>query len=332
MILNAAVKESLGSDRDLATYLGVNKGTARAYRLGLLSLPLCFLNKLQILNPGLHPVKITDASWGQRKGAHVLWHSSPTIWRVQGRSMHYSQKSREHVRRVNAIAPNEIEAYDVPPPSSILKAALREHKPALAEFVGRVLGDGSPIIAPTYSASEIESQKRMQSLVVELFDYRPEIKIAKGNYRMQLRRTCGHTLQLLGIPFGRKSVTNPSVPNFVMQSNDPIVWLAFLRGVFDDEAYVSKRGLEIGLAVRQANVLSMSNHFIGSRILDQVAELLDRLEVRYVRRKGQMYRVGDSHAICWFLRIPRREFTKVHALKLFLLPRKQRKLMDALQE
>jgi hypothetical protein len=150
--------------------------------------------------------------------------------------------------------------------------ALREHKLALAEFVGRIFGDGSPIIAPTYSASEIENQKRMRLLVAELFDCRPEIKIAKGNYRMQLRRTCGHTLQLLGIPFGRKSVTNPDIPDFVMESTDPMVWVAFLRGVFDDEAYVSERGIEIGLAVRQTNPCSMPNHLVGSRTLDQASE------------------------------------------------------------
>jgi hypothetical protein len=331
-VLNETVIRNLRSDRNLAAYLGVKRGTARSYRLGHLSLPMRFLEKLQILNPSLRPAKITDAFWGQRKGAHVRWHSSTTSCSVQGRSMRHSQKLREHARRTNALSPDEIEAYDAIPPFSILKVALQEHKPTLAEFVGRILGDGSPIIAPTYSASEIESQKRMQSLVLELFDYKPEIKIAKGNYRMQLRHVCGHTLALLGIPFGRKSVTNPVVPNFIMKSNDRTVWLSFLRGVLDDEAYVSERGIEIGLAVRQMKPDSAGEGVVGSRILDQVSELLNRLEVRHIRRKGQVYRVGDSQVICWFLRIPRREFTKVHALKLFLLPQKQRKLVAGLQK
>jgi hypothetical protein len=137
-----------------------------------------------------------------------------------------------------------------------LRNALAKHKHALAEFVGRILGDGSPLIEPNYPVSEIESQKRMRSLVLELSDYLSEIKIAKGNYRIQLRRQCGRTLRLLGIPFGRKSVTNPSVPTFVMESDQQTVWLSFLRGLFDDEAYVSDRGIEIGLAVRQAGAAS----------------------------------------------------------------------------
>jgi hypothetical protein len=225
-----------------------------------------------------------------------------------------------------------VRAYDAVPPSAILERALRDHKPGLAEFVGRILGDGSPIIAPTYSASEIESQRRMQSLVLELFGYTPDIKIAKGHYRVQLRRTCGHTLRLLGIPFGRKSVSNPAVPSFVMDSDDPTVWLSFLRGIFDDEAYVSERGVEIGLAVRQMGVHSISNNVVGSRILDQVSKLLNRFQVQHVRRRGQTYRVGNLHAICWFLRIPRREFKKVHDLQLVLLPQKQRELASSLRK
>jgi LAGLIDADG-like domain len=147
---------------------------------------------------------------------------------------------------------------------------------------------------------------------------------------LQLRRICGHTVRLLGIPFGRKSVTNPDVPSFIMESHDPTVWLSFLRGLFDDEAYVSERGVEIGLAVRQMKLYSFVNNPIGSRVLDQVSELLCRLGIQHVRRKGQTYRVGETHAICWFLRIPRREFRKVHDLGLILLPQKRRKLMAAL--
>jgi intein/homing endonuclease len=208
----------------------------------------------------------------------------------------------------------------------MLKTAFDRHKPILAEFVGRILGDGSPIIAPNYYASEIESQKRMQYLVTELFDYSPKIGIAKGHYRIQLKRLCGYTLQLLGIPLGRKSVTNPRVPKFIMDSTSPLVWLSFLRGLFDDEAYVSDRGIEIGLAVRQTN--SRRNP-VGSRILDSVSELLGRLGIQHVRRKGQTYKVGEMQSTCWFLRIPKREFQKVHQLRLLLLPCKQRKLVAA---
>jgi hypothetical protein len=170
----------------------------------------------------------------------------------------------------------------------------------------------------------------MQSLEAELFGYNPETKLAKGNHRMQLRRVCGRTINLLGIPFGRKTVTNPGVPAFIMESDEPEVWLSFLRGIFDDEAYVSERGIEMGLAVRQATHHSFSNNSTGSRILDDVSELLRRLEVQHVRRMGQVYRVGRTHAICWFLRIPRREFRKVQDLGLFLLPQKQRRLIAAL--
>ena len=329
-ILNATVKQNLGSDRKLAEYLGISKGTAREYRLGHSSLPKCVFEKLQTLNPELRPLKITDAFWGQRKGGRVLWISSRSHRRAHRSHRLCSKKVNDKARRDRPLVPDEIGLYDVVAPLSILEVALREHKSALTEFVGRILGDGSSIIAPTYSASEIESQKRMQSLVLELFDYTPEVKIAKGNYRLQLRRICGHTLRLLGIPFGRKSVTNPDIPKFIMESHDPTVWVSFLRGIFDDEAYVSDRGVEIGLAVRQIGLHSIINNPAGSRVLDQVSELLCRLGIPHVRRKGQTYRVGETQAICWFLRIPRREFRKVNDLGLILLPQKRRKLIAAL--
>jgi hypothetical protein len=179
-ILNATVKQNLGSDRKLAAYLGISNGTARAYRLGHLSLPKRFFEKLQTLNPDLRPMKITDAFWGQRKGGHVLWHLSRR--RCSGHRSYrpHSQKMSDQPRRNRALVPDEIGAYDVVAPLSILEAALREHKSALAEFVGRILGDGSPIIAPTYSASEIESQKRMQSLVLELLITPPRLRLQKG--------------------------------------------------------------------------------------------------------------------------------------------------------
>lgn len=115
-----------------------------------------------------------------------------------------------------------------------------------------------------------------------------------------------------------------------MESDEPTIWLSFLGGIFDDEAYVSERGIEIGLAVRQIDRFSFPSHVSTSRILDQVAELLTRLGIEYVRRRGQMYQVGETYAICWFLRIPRKEFRKVRDLGLFHLPLKLQKLNAAL--
>jgi hypothetical protein len=258
-------------------------------------------------------MRTMDAFWGQRKGG----------------TLRHQVDRKEHSSA--ALVLEEINVYDVLSPWVILERALAEHKEALAEFVGRILGDGSPIIAPTYSASEIENQERMQSLVVDLFDYCPEIKTANGNYRIQLRRLCGRTLKLLDIPFGRKSVTNPSVPAFIMKSDEPAVWISFLRGLFDDEAYVSARGIEIGLAVRQVTTSSAAADRVEcSRVLDDVSELLLRLGVQHVRRMGQHYKVRDATTICWFLRIPRREFRRVDDLRLFRLKKKRQKLRDAL--
>ena len=333
VILKETVKQTLGSDRKFAAYLGVSRGTAREYRLRRFSLPRSFFEKLQALNPALRPLKTTDAFWGQRKGGtlHAICRKSLHIasGRCKSCSLH-SREGRSRQDRPLSTVLAEMGAYDTVPPQLILETALAGHRPALAEFVGRIFGDGSPIIAPTYSASEIESQQRMQSLVAELFDYKPEIKVSKGNYRMQLRRICGHTLKLLGIPLGRKSLTNPSVPTFIMESSEPTIWLSFLREIFDDEAYVSERGIEIGLAASQMKRFAMSNNVSNSRILDQVAELLDRLGIQYVRRKGQVYRVGETNAICWFLRIPRREFRRVRDLGLFYLPQKLQRLNAAL--
>lgn len=329
LLLEQAVRLNLGSDATFAAYLGVGEETARRYRLGRVTLPRSFFEKLRTLSPALQAVKTTDAFWGQRKGGRLRT--------VRGKSSNLdsdcncaSFDPREMDARSNStfcLVPDDIGAYDVLSPSVTLEMALAEHREALAEFVGRIFGDGSPMIAPTYSACEIQSQKRMQSLVQELFGFSPEIKVSKGNYRTQLRRQCGHTLRLLGIPFGRKSVTNPSVPTFIMKSNEPTVWRFFLRGLFDDEAYVSPRGIEIGLAVRQAVAGLVPDNLTGSRILDDVSKLLCRLHVQHVRRRGQIYEVGDARAICWFLRIPRREFRKVYELGLFLLTEKRRRLI-----
>lgn len=330
------MKQSLGSDEKLASYLGVHKRTAREYRLGRVSLPMSFFEKLRILNPDLRPIERTDAFWGQRKGGHSIWRLSRSRdatgdWSTKSRSTHF-HKGHETARRGRtfSLGPNAIGASNPVNWFSISTSVLVEHRPALAEFVGRMLGDGSPIIAPTYSASEIESQQRMQTLVTELFGYCPEIKVSKGNYRTQLSRICGHTLESLGIPLGRKSVTNPSVPNFIMDSDEPAIWSSFLRGIFDDEAYVSKRGIEIGLAVRQLGDFALPDNVLRSRIIDQIAELLRRHGIEHVRRRGQTYQVGQANAICRFLRIPRREFRKVRDLGLFLLPQKMQRLDAAL--
>ena len=301
------VKRDFGSDKNFSEYLGVFEGTAGRYRRGQSSMPMSFFEKLRWLEPALRPTKITDSSWGQRKGAVVLW-----------------QKRKGDAAHSPLL--NNVHAYDQLSPSKVLETALGAHMPSLAEFVGRILGDGSATIAPAYHASELESQARMQCLVYELFDYKPMIGIAKGNYRIQLKRLCGHTLELLGIPLGRKSVTNPPVPNFIMKSSASAVWLSFLRGLFDDEAYVSERGIEVGLAVRQ---IHDDCNLVESRILNHVSELLGRLGIEHVRRRGQTYRVGDTQSVCWFLRIPRREFKKVQKFRLFLLSAKQRKLAAA---
>lgn len=333
-ILKQTVKQSLGSDEKLASYLGVHKRTARECRSGRVSLPMSFFVKLQTLNPQLYPIDIADTFWGQRKGGLISGrlphrHDATTTSRSTELLSRFSERY-ENVR-VDHTFSLDPSAMSVSNPVSLVSTSLLvEHKPALAEFVGRMLGDGSPIIAPTYSASEIESQKRMQSLVEELFGYCPEIKISKGNYRIQLRRICGHTLKLLGIPLGRKSVTNPAVPSFIMECNEPTIWLSFLRGIFDDEAYVSERGIEIGLAVRQLALLSSLDNLSRSRIIDQVAKLLNKLGIQHVRRKGQTYQVGQTNVICWFLRIPRREFRKARDLGLFLLPQKLEKLKGAM--
>lgn len=320
------MQRNFDSDKKFAEFLGVATGTAEGYRLGRTSLSLSSFQKLHSLNPTLRPTKITDSSWGQRKGAAILWQrrkaitSAPPVPRSRNPDVSPKRTS------AHSTGIGDVSVYDQLSPSKLLKAALDCHKSEFAEFVGRILGDGSPIIAPSYYATEIESQKRMQLLVSWLFNYSPKIGVGKGNYRIQLKRVCGHTLELLGIPLGRKSVTNPAVPSFIMDSHNPSVWVHFLRGLFDDEAYVSERGIEIGLAVRQSKGQSPT----GSRILDNVSELLNRLGILHVRRRGQTYQVGKMQSICWFLRIPRMEFKKVQELQLFLLPGKKRKLLAAL--
>jgi len=57
-------------------------------------------------------------------------------------------------------------------------------------------------------------------------------------------------LNNLGIPSGAKSITNPHIPRFIMEHKTISVIKSAILGFFDDEAYVSKKVLEVGVAVR----------------------------------------------------------------------------------
>jgi hypothetical protein len=83
-------------------------------------------------------------------------------------------------------------------------------------------------------------------------------------------------------------------------------------------------------ATRQMKPYSACNIVVCSQFLDQASELLSRVEVQYVRKRGRMHRVGDSRVVHRFLMIPRSEFRKPRALTL---PRPQilRLLLDKMK-
>ena len=231
-------KQTLGRGyEELAKLLGISKTTLLDYKSGRALMPVSIYNLLkQIVGEDPGSPETLPPYWGQRKGGLKAGRKTH-LSRSQAQLMAYKSHLSRRIRRKRMI--------------STLTRKLLESKPVfLAEFVGRMLGDGSISVFPKYFSSEYESHVRMRLLVKELFNYKPKTVRRERYYETRLRRISVQVLDRLNIPIGKKSLTNPHIPKFVMKSENKEVLRALLRGYFDDEAHVSKNRIEVSSAVR----------------------------------------------------------------------------------
>jgi len=231
-------KKKLGiSYESLAKKLGISKTTLLDYKSGRALIPLSIYNSLRhIVKEHSGVSRIFSPYWGQRKGGLVSGKRarlSRSKAKVMALKSHLIRKAkREHL-------------------ISELAKEFQSSKPILlAEFIGRMLGDGSISKFPKYLSSEYENHERMRELVKELFNYEPRTVKRERYYETRLRRISVQVLHKLGIPLGKKSITNPHIPSFILKSDKREIIKALIRGYFDDEAYVSRTRIEISAAVR----------------------------------------------------------------------------------
>jgi len=233
-------KKKLGiSYESLAKKLGISKTTLLDYKSGKALIPLSIYNSLKriaMVKEYSGPSRILSPYWGQQKGGLV-----------SGKKAHLSRSKA----RLMALKSHLVRGAKREHLISELAKELQSNKPILlAEFIGRMLGDGSISKFPKYLSPEYENHKRMQELVKELFNYEPRTVKRERYYETRLKRISVQVLHKLGIPFGKKSITNPHVPSFILRSNRKEVIKALIRGYFDDEAYISRTKIEVSTVVR----------------------------------------------------------------------------------
>ncbi|MCD6421125.1 MAG: helix-turn-helix domain-containing protein [Thaumarchaeota archaeon] len=231
-------KKKLGiSYEALAKKLGISKTTLLDYKSGRALIPLSVYNSLKhIVKEHPSPSRIFPPYWGQSKGGLISGRKA-RLSRSKAKVMALKSHLVRKARREHLI--------------SELAKELQNNKPVLlAEFVGRMLGDGSISRFPKYLSSEYENHVRMRELVKSLFNYEPRTVKRERYYETRLRRISVQVLRKLGIPLGKKSITNPHIPSFILRSNRKEVIKALIRGYFDDEAYISRTRIEVSAAVR----------------------------------------------------------------------------------
>ena len=203
---------------------------------------------------------------------------------------------------------------------------LVEKKPEeLAELIGRMLGDGSITKKnPCYYSSNLKAHERMAKLVESLFGFRPTIKPRENYYRMNLRACITHVLNALGIPSGKKSVTNPHFPSFIFESESTMK--AALRGFLSDEGYVAGNSVYIDISVRiprhelnTAKLLTTSrkgsktlslNNELRSNLLEDVSKMLMKLSISHQLYPQKIMRNKGYVSLVWRIKIQKDELLR----------------------
>jgi ribonucleoside-diphosphate reductase alpha chain len=121
----------------------------------------------------------------------------------------------------------------------------------LAELVGYFMGDGSlhaKGIRLCVADADLDVVDRVRVLAKGLFGLEPVVTASQGYHEVTLQsvrlarwwQAAGFAKELPGVDHSGKGWT-PRVPAAVRESNDPAVYAAFLRGVFEADGSVQER-------------------------------------------------------------------------------------------
>lgn len=312
-MIEAAKQRLRCSYASLARMVGVSKTTFLQYRVGKILLPRSVFNLLTELSGLDMEIRRTyPPNWGQVKGGRVAQSSEKRHVLTREEAKHMGVKGAMALRRKRMLGYREL-----------VDRLVEGHPADLAEFVAKMLGDGSISTPPKYCASERENHEIMVSLANKLFGLKPKIKARRGYYETVFNRTVLHVLSNLGIPLGRKSITNPHFPRFIVESESRDIIVRALRGFFDDEAHIEVGRIEVSAAVRSyytelglTRFYEVSRSSIGcksfmnvvgtrllprSRLIDDVGLMLSRLAIPHRISCRRIIFNKDSLSVEWKL-------------------------------
>lgn len=322
--------ERAGSYARLAKQLEISKKTLADYRDGKSTIPDRVYRQLTVIASIFFvPAQTLPPNWGQVKGGK--------------HSPHAHLKEIEHQRRAGRRSAELRQIKNFEKIKRRLSEILSDEELSadFAEFIGRMLGDGSLTMPPTYKANELESQIQMVKLAEKLFRYQP--LLGWNSRTSHLRRPAGYALQLLGIPLGRKTINNPHFPEFIVKAHSKNILIRAIRGFFDDESYVATKRIKVTSVVRlereewriiKRRIYMKGERYIAKRrilrvmpdckpprsnLLDDISTMLEALRITHsLNWEGlRVHRDGSSASADWDIYIyGRRRVMKAIRLEL----------------
>jgi len=290
------VARKVGGRSSLARLLKISRKTLKCYYEGCTTIPQKIYQCLSEIAGIKVPVKKElSPNWGRHKGRSIM-----------------AVRKREVLRK---------ERY-----MKMVEELVKERPEELAELIGRMLGDGSITKKnPCYYSSNLEAHERMAELVESLFGFRPTIKPKKNYYRMNLRACITYVLNMLGIPSGKKSVTNPHFPSFIFESE--CTMKAALRGFLSDEGYVAGDFVYVDISVRiprhKLSIIKLSTinkkngetssliNDMRSNLLEDVSKMLMKLSITHqLYPQKIIIRDESSASLIWRIKIQKDELLK----------------------
>jgi len=295
-LLIDSAAQKIGGYSALASILQVSRKTLKNYRDGRATIPRKIYISLSQITGLKIPIKDERSpTWGQSKG-----------WRVAVIKIREIRRNKELLELANVL--------------------LRQKPEQLAELVGRMLGDGSITMKnPCYYSSNLRDHERMVELVNSLFGFKPKIKARKNYYRTNLRTCITRVLNIIGIPSGKKSITNPHFPSFIFESVSTIK--AALRSFISDEGYLVGNFMYIDISVRipehklsavtKINMIGKEDKYIlnivkdvRSNLLDDVSKMLTKLSVPHELYPQKIVKNKNSISIVWRIKIEKERLTQ----------------------
>jgi len=294
LLIDRAARK-VGGRSSLARLLKISRKTLKCYYEGRTTIPQKIYRYLSEIAGIKVPIKKElSPNWGRRKGRSIM-----------------AVRKREALRK---------ERY-----TKIAEELVKKKPEELAELIGRMLGDGSITKKnPCYYSSNLKVHERMAKLVESLFGFRPTIKPRKNYYRMDLRACITHVLNALGIPSGKKSVTNPHFPSFIFESESAMK--AALRGFLSDEGYVAGNSVYVDISVRiprhelnTAKLLTTSrkygktlilNNELRSNLLEDVSKMLTKLSISHQLYPQRIMRNKGYVSLVWRIKIRKDELLR----------------------